>query len=112
MRVERVPLTREARSAVAGCCRQPVWRIFLLERCGWKKQGLAGVNEWSVLQRINGKGCMCAVVKLGEAKRNRAATTWICRVEKNIDPGSEMSEKERNERMTASSCVGLALRCE
>jgi hypothetical protein len=31
---------------------------------------------------------------------------------KDIDPESEMSEKERNERMTASSCVGLALRCE
>ena len=31
---------------------------------------------------------------------------------KDIDPESELSEKERNERMTASSCVGLALRCE
>ena len=70
------------------------------------------MNECSVLEGMNGKGCMCAVVKLGVAKRNRAATTWICRAGKDIDPESEMSEKERNERMTASSCVGLALRCE
>jgi len=48
----------------------------------WEKQGLAGMNEWSVLERMNGKGCMCAVVKLGAVKRNQAATTWICRVEK------------------------------
>ena len=31
---------------------------------------------------------------------------------KDIDPGSEKSEMERNEGMAASSCVGLALRCE
>ena len=51
-------------------------------------------------------------MKPGAAKRNRAATTWIGREGKDIDPGSEMSEMERNERMNDSSCVGLALRCE
>ncbi|MFT3752881.1 MAG: hypothetical protein QM800_08380 [Paludibacter sp.] len=56
MRVERVPRTQEARSAVDGCCRQLVWRIFLPERCGWEKQGLEVMNEWSVLERMNGKG--------------------------------------------------------
>ena len=85
---------------------------FFAERCGWGKQGLVGMNDWSVLKRMNGKGFMCAVVKPGAAKRNRAATTWIGREGKDIDPGSEMSEMERNERINDSSCVGLALRCE
>ena len=31
---------------------------------------------------------------------------------KDIAPVSECSEKERNERMNESSCVGLAMRCE
>ena len=61
---------------------------------------------------MKGKGCMCGVAKLGGAKRNRATATRICRAGKYIDPESEMSEEERNEGMDASSCAGLALRCE
>jgi hypothetical protein len=36
---------------------------------------------------------MCGVVKRCGVKRNTAATTWICRVGKDIYPESEM---ERN----------------
>lgn len=106
--MERVPRTQEARSAVDGCCRQLVWRIFLPERCvgnaraeSNERMECIGTNEL--------KGCMYAVVKRCGVKRNTAATTWICRVGKDIYPESEMSGMERNERMNDSSCVRLAI---
>ncbi|NLJ19531.1 MAG: hypothetical protein GX429_00135 [Bacteroidales bacterium] len=39
-----------------GCCRQLVWRIFFARTVRWKKQGLEVMSEWSVLERMNGKG--------------------------------------------------------
>ena len=70
----------------------------------------AGSNErMECIGANERKGCMCELVKRCGVKRNTAATTWICRVGKDIYPESEMSGMERNERMNASSCVGLAI---
>ena len=106
--MERVPRTQEAQSAVDGCCRQLVWRIFLPN--GALEKARAGSNErMECIEANERKGCMCAVVKRCGVKRNTAATTWICRAGKDIYPESEMSGMERNERMNASSCVRLAI---
>ena len=77
---------------------------------GAVEKARAGSNErMECIGANERKGCMCAVVKRCGVKRNTAATTWICRVGKDIYPESEMSGMERNERMNDSSCVRLAI---
>jgi len=77
---------------------------------GALEKARAGSNErMECIGANERKGCMCAVVKRCGVKRNTAATTWICRVGKDIYPESEMSGMESNERMNASSCVRLAI---
>lgn len=77
---------------------------------GALEKARAGSNErMECIEANERKGCMCAVVKRCGVKRNTAATTWICRVGKDIYPESEMSGMERNERMNDSSCVRLAI---
>ena len=77
---------------------------------GALEKARAGSSErMECIEANERKGCMCAVVKRCGVKRNTAATTWICRVGKDIYPESEMSGMKRNERMNASSCVRLAI---
>jgi hypothetical protein len=55
---------------------------FFARTLALERQGLKVMNECSGLKRMNDKGFMCAVVKLCGVKRNNAATTLICGLEK------------------------------